>query len=185
MTFATRETWRLYIFPRTGNSNIHTHILFLHLRGWLGATLSVPHQPNSTGSSTCHGSPESMHRPNLPKIVLTDTKLFATNGMTADFDNMINKCTEVYGRIATPTNWKENDAIMSFAKQHNAYVYLGIIEGHVPGEFHFINGTTLNYTNWYVNEPSGKGTEKCVEMYTDGTWNDKACNHYRLTVCEF
>ncbi|NXS42440.1 SFTPA protein, partial [Balaeniceps rex] len=38
---------------------------------------------------------------------------------------------------------------------------------------------------WRRYEPNGKGTEKCVEMYTDGSWNDKKCNLYRLTICEF
>uniref|UniRef100_A0A8D0FBW5 C-type lectin domain-containing protein n=1 Tax=Strix occidentalis caurina TaxID=311401 RepID=A0A8D0FBW5_STROC len=36
-----------------------------------------------------------------------------------------------------------------------------------------MNGIPLNYTNWHPREPNGKGTEKCVEMYTDGRWNDK------------
>uniref|UniRef100_A0A8D2QUG2 C-type lectin domain-containing protein n=1 Tax=Zosterops lateralis melanops TaxID=1220523 RepID=A0A8D2QUG2_ZOSLA len=41
------------------------------------------------------------------------------------------------------------------------------------------------YTNWYSNEPSGRGEEECVEMYTDGTWNDKKCSKSHLIVCQF
>ncbi|XP_053167883.1 pulmonary surfactant-associated protein A-like, partial [Hemicordylus capensis] len=118
------------------------------------------------------------------KIVVAGDKMFATTEKTADFDNSVKICKRAQGSIAAPTNKNENDAIMSFVKWYNTYAYLGITEGHVPGEFHFLNGTPLNFTNWYEDEPMGKGTEKCVEMYTDGTWNDKVCNKYRLTVCQ-
>lgn len=119
------------------------------------------------------------------KIIVAGDKLFATAEKAVDFDETVRICRAAHGSIATPTNKKENDAIMSFVNQFNIYAYLGITEGHVPGEFHFLNGTPLNFTNWYEGEPKGKGTEKCVEMYPDGSWNDKLCDKYRLAVCEF
>ncbi|XP_053243409.1 pulmonary surfactant-associated protein A-like isoform X1 [Podarcis raffonei] len=119
------------------------------------------------------------------KIVTVGSKVFASTEKTADFNNSVRICKAAHGTIASPMNKKENDAIMSFVKSFNTYVYLGITEGHVPGEFQYLNGESLNYTNWYENEPTGKGAEKCVEMYSDGTWNDKRCDVYRLTVCEF
>nr|XP_020657966.1 pulmonary surfactant-associated protein A-like isoform X1 [Pogona vitticeps] len=118
-------------------------------------------------------------------ISIAGNKLFASTEKTAEFDNIVKICKAAHGNIATPTNREENHAIMSFAKQFDTYPYLGITEGRVPGEFWFLNGNPLNYTNWYPGEPKGKGTEKCVEMYSDGTWNDKPCNNYRLAVCEF
>ncbi|XP_042312139.1 pulmonary surfactant-associated protein A-like [Sceloporus undulatus] len=119
------------------------------------------------------------------KIVITSDKLFATTGKTADFDSTIKICKAVHGSIASPKNKEENDAIMSFVDQFDTYAYLGITEGHIPGEFSFLTGKPLKFTNWYGDEPQGKGVEKCVEMYNDGTWNDKLCSKFRLTVCEF
>ncbi|XP_060098594.1 pulmonary surfactant-associated protein A-like [Heteronotia binoei] len=119
------------------------------------------------------------------RMVIVGDKLFATTEKTDDFDNNVKICRAAHGSIATPMNKMENDAIMSLVGKFNVYAYLGITEGHVPGEFHFLNGAPLNYTNWYEGEPKGKGAERCVEMYLDGTWNDKMCNKYRLTVCEF
>ncbi|KAF7247290.1 Pulmonary surfactant-associated protein A [Varanus komodoensis] len=119
------------------------------------------------------------------KIVLAGSKLFATTEKTADFDDTVRLCRTAHGKIAFPMNKEENEAIMSFVQRFDTYAYLGITEGQVPGKFHFLNGAPLNFTNWYRDEPSGKGTEKCVEMYTDGTWNDKQCDKFRLTVCEF
>uniref|UniRef100_A0A803SZS2 C-type lectin domain-containing protein n=1 Tax=Anolis carolinensis TaxID=28377 RepID=A0A803SZS2_ANOCA len=119
------------------------------------------------------------------KIVITGDKLFATTEKTVDFDGTVKICKAAHGSIASPKNAKENAAVLSFVKQFNTYAYLGITEGHIPGYFNYLTGKPLNFTNWYENEPMGKGTEKCVEMYTDGTWNDKVCSYSRLTVCEF
>ncbi|XP_064518611.1 pulmonary surfactant-associated protein A-like [Pseudopipra pipra] len=112
-------------------------------------------------------------------------KIFATSGERADFNTTLQKCKEAGGSIAAPRNPGENDAIQYFVKTFNTYAYLGVKESLIPGKFQFLDGTKLSYTNWHLNEPSGKGEEGCVEMYTDGTWNDKRCNQNRLIVCQF
>ncbi|XP_032047687.1 pulmonary surfactant-associated protein A-like [Aythya fuligula] len=118
-------------------------------------------------------------------ITASEGKIFATNGKTADFHTTVKTCEEAGGSIATPRNAGENDAILYFVKQFNRYAYLGIKESLIPGKFQFLDGAEPSYTNWHSNEPSGKGEEECVEMYTDGTWNNKKCNQNRLTVCQF
>ncbi|OXB68058.1 hypothetical protein ASZ78_003299 [Callipepla squamata] len=119
------------------------------------------------------------------KITTSGRKIFATNGKTADFQATVKTCQEAGGCIASPRNADENAAILYFVKQNNKYAYLGIKESLIPGKFQFLNGAELSYTNWYSHEPTGKGEEECVEMYTDGTWNDKKCNQNRLVVCQF
>ncbi|RMC11692.1 hypothetical protein DUI87_11814 [Hirundo rustica rustica] len=122
----------------------------------------------------------------LNKIITeSGGKIFATNGKRADFDATVEKCKEAGGSIATPRNPGENDAILYFVKYFNTYAYLGIKQSLIPGKFQPLNGGQLSYTNWYSNEPSGRGEEECVEMYTDGTWNDKKCNKNHLIVCQF
>ncbi|KAM3913597.1 uncharacterized protein RB166_018851 [Leptodactylus fuscus] len=119
------------------------------------------------------------------KVQHVGDKILATNGKEVDFKTSKATCEDVGGSIATPMNEAENRAMLTILKQYNRYAYLGIIEGATPGDFHYLDGHHVNYTNWRKNEPGGKGKENCIEMYTDGTWNDKACNQYRLTVCEF
>ncbi|NXM80182.1 SFTPA protein, partial [Oenanthe oenanthe] len=119
------------------------------------------------------------------KIRKVGNKIFASNGKKADFASALRTCEEFGGTLATPMNEEENKAIMDFAKQYNQYVFLGIREGDTPGQFKYINGMPLTYSNWYQHQPDGKGKEKCVEMYTVGTWNDRNCKVQRLTVCEF
>ncbi|XP_063290432.1 pulmonary surfactant-associated protein A-like [Pelobates fuscus] len=119
------------------------------------------------------------------KILEVGDKILATNGKEVDFETSKASCKNVGGEIVTPLNEAENNAVLNIVKDRNRYTYLGIKEGQTPGDFHYLDGTPVNYTHWRRNEPSGKGKENCVEMYTDGQWNDKACNQYRLTICEF
>uniref|UniRef100_A0A8C5SCJ7 C-type lectin domain-containing protein n=1 Tax=Laticauda laticaudata TaxID=8630 RepID=A0A8C5SCJ7_LATLA len=114
-----------------------------------------------------------------------ENKIFATNGKTVGFDSIIHACQLSGGSIAKPMNEKENNAILQIVKEQNQYTYLGIKESSVPGAFEYFDETPVNYTNWRRYEPNGKGVENCVEMQTDGSWNDKKCNQYRLIICEF
>ncbi|XP_054238562.1 pulmonary surfactant-associated protein A-like [Indicator indicator] len=119
------------------------------------------------------------------KIRKVGDKIFASNGKKVDFTSALGSCEEAGGTLATPMNEEENKAVLSIVKQYNQYAYLGIKEGETPSQFKYINSMPLTYSKWHQYEPNGKGTEKCVEMYTDGSWNDKKCNFYRLTICEF
>ncbi|NXJ75847.1 SFTPA protein, partial [Trogon melanurus] len=112
-------------------------------------------------------------------------KIFASNGKNVDFASALKFCEEAGGTLATPTNEEENKAILGIVKEYNQYAYLGIKESETSGQFKCLRGGNLRYTKWRSQEPNGKGREKCVEMYTDGSWNDKKCNLYRLTICEF
>ncbi|XP_053305844.1 pulmonary surfactant-associated protein A-like [Spea bombifrons] len=119
------------------------------------------------------------------KMKSAGKKRFATNGKVLDFEASKKTCEAADGQLATPMNDEENDAILDIVKQHNTYAYLGIREGKIPGVFHYLDGLPVTYTLWSPSQPGGNGAEKCVEMYTDGTWNDKPCNYYRLVICEF
>ncbi|NP_989937.1 surfactant protein A2 precursor [Gallus gallus] len=119
------------------------------------------------------------------KITKVGEKIFASNGKEVNFSSALESCEETGGTLATPMNEEENKAIMGIVKQYNRYAYLGIKESDTAGQFKYVNNQPLNYTSWQQYEPNGKGTEKCVEMYTDGNWKDRKCNLYRLTVCEY
>ncbi|XP_040293824.1 pulmonary surfactant-associated protein A-like isoform X1 [Bufo bufo] len=119
------------------------------------------------------------------RIQMVGNKIIATNGKEVYFATSNSTCNDVGGQIVTPMNEEENAAVLELVKKYNRYAYLGMTEGPIPGIFNYLNGASMVYTNWRENEPTGKGTEGCVEMYTDGQWNDKACNQKRLTICEF
>ncbi|XP_051837935.1 pulmonary surfactant-associated protein A-like [Antechinus flavipes] len=170
--------------------------------------------PGSVGERGEKGEPGAMGPPGLPayldedlQFVLKDfrqrilqsvgvlslqgtllrvgEKVFSTNGQSMNFEGINKTCAMAGGAIATPRNAEENSAIMGLVQKYNTYAYLGLVEGKKPGKFFYLNGSPVNYTNWYPGEPAGKGREPCVEVYKDGTWNDKSCLQYRLLICEF
>ncbi|KAG8435015.1 hypothetical protein GDO86_013106, partial [Hymenochirus boettgeri] len=112
-------------------------------------------------------------------------KIFATNGKQVDFETSKLTCEKAGGRIATPKNEVENKAILNIITERKLYAYLGIIRGKILNKFTYLDGTPIAYANWSKSEPNGKGAENCVEIYTNGSWNDKGCNQNRLTICEF
>ncbi|KFO88514.1 Pulmonary surfactant-associated protein A, partial [Buceros rhinoceros silvestris] len=118
-------------------------------------------------------------------ITAAGGKIFATSGKRADFQTTRKTCKKAGGSIATPRNASENDAILHFVKRFGTYAYLGIRESLIPTKFQFLDGTPLSYTRWHSREPAGRGEEECVEMYTDGTWNDRKCYKNHLIVCQF
>ncbi|XP_062989219.1 pulmonary surfactant-associated protein A-like isoform X2 [Elgaria multicarinata webbii] len=118
-------------------------------------------------------------------IKRVENKILATNAKTVDFETALQTCQHSGGSIARPMNEQENEAVLDIVKENNQYAYLGIKESSVAGQFEYLDGMAVNYTNWRRYEPNGKGSENCVEMHTDGGWNDKKCNQYRLIVCEF
>ncbi|XP_077113322.1 pulmonary surfactant-associated protein A2-like isoform X2 [Ranitomeya variabilis] len=149
-----------------------------------------------TGSPAVGGSPSELQNLNHRisrleavlklegRIQLVGDKMMATNGKEEDFATSNSSCNLIGGRIVTPMNEAENSAALVFVKKYNSYAFLGMTQGPVPGAFCYLNGTPVVFTHWRKGEPSGKGTEGCTEMYTDGQWNDKACNYKRLTICE-
>uniref|UniRef100_A0A667HTN7 C-type lectin domain-containing protein n=1 Tax=Lynx canadensis TaxID=61383 RepID=A0A667HTN7_LYNCA len=95
-----------------------------------------------------------------------------------NFDVIRESCARAGGRIAVPTSPEENEAIASIVRKHNTYAYLGLEEGPSPGDFCYLDGAPRELHQLYPGEPRGGGKEKCVEMYTDGQWNNKNCLQY-------
>ncbi|XP_027453039.1 pulmonary surfactant-associated protein A1 isoform X1 [Zalophus californianus] len=118
-------------------------------------------------------------------MLVVGEKVFSSNGRSVKFEDIQELCARAGGRIAAPTSPEENEAIASIVKKYNTYAYLGLMESPDSAGLLYMDGSPVNYTNWYPGEPRGWGKDKCVEMYTDGQWNDKNCLQYRLAICEF
>ncbi|XP_005407921.1 PREDICTED: mannose-binding protein A-like [Chinchilla lanigera] len=110
-------------------------------------------------------------------------KFYVTNGEKMTFVKVKALCTELGGTVATPRNAEENKAIQEMASDS---VFLGITDEVTEGQFMYVTGGRLAYSNWKSNEPNdyGKG-EDCVILKTSGLWNDLSCTATCLAVCEF
>ncbi|XP_032642210.1 pulmonary surfactant-associated protein D-like [Chelonoidis abingdonii] len=113
-------------------------------------------------------------------------KTFVANGAEGDFETSKATCSQAGGLIASPRNSAENSAIQQIVVRHNKVAYIGINDIQTEGSFKYLSGEAIEYSNWAAREPNNVGgIEDCVEVYSDGRWNDKSCNEKRLIICEF
>ncbi|EPQ11179.1 Mannose-binding protein A [Myotis brandtii] len=69
-------------------------------------------------------------------------------------------CAELQATVATPKNAEENKAIMDLANDH---AFLGITDEATEGQFVYVTGGRLTYSNWKKDEPNdfGSGGNVC------------------------
>ncbi|XP_040848394.1 mannose-binding protein A-like [Ochotona curzoniae] len=110
-------------------------------------------------------------------------KLYLTNGEKLPFHKVKELCEGHQAIVATPRNDKENQAIQKVAKDS---AFLGITDEKIEGQFTYVTGGRLAYSNWKKDEPNDHGSgEDCVVLTQDGLWNDISCSTSFLAVCEF
>uniref|UniRef100_A0A2H6NCC9 C-type lectin domain-containing protein n=1 Tax=Micrurus carvalhoi TaxID=3147026 RepID=A0A2H6NCC9_9SAUR len=122
----------------------------------------------------------------FPDGHIVGSKVFKTSGYEGNFDDLREKCAQAGGQLATPRNAAENDAIQKIVLLYNKMAFLGIADLKTEGTFKYLNGQPLSYVNWFPGEPNNhSGKENCVELFSNGKWNNKSCVEKRLLVCEF
>ncbi|XP_027716743.1 mannose-binding protein-like [Vombatus ursinus] len=121
----------------------------------------------------------------LSGIRIVDDKWFMVAAYEKTFEEGKKICSLSGAPLAAPRNARENRALQELARQFDKNIYLGMSDEATEGTFQYQNGQTVSYTNWASKEPNGERKENCVEMYTNGQWNDKDCGHKILIVCEF
>ncbi|XP_004467420.1 mannose-binding protein A-like isoform X2 [Dasypus novemcinctus] len=110
-------------------------------------------------------------------------KLYVTSGEKMTFSKVKALCAQLGATVATPKNAEENKAIQDVANDH---AFLGITDELTEGQFMYVTGGRLTYSNWKKNEPNNHGSEEdCVLLLKEGLWNDISCSSSFLAVCEF
>lgn len=95
-------------------------------------------------------------------------------------------CTQAGGQLASPRSAAENEALQQLVTAQNKIAFLSMTDATTEGKFTYPTGETLVYSNWAPGEPNNNGgAENCVEILTNGKWNDKNCKEQRLVICEF
>ncbi|XP_057592592.1 pulmonary surfactant-associated protein D [Hippopotamus amphibius kiboko] len=113
-------------------------------------------------------------------------KIFKTGGFEKTFQDAQKICTQAGGQLASPRSAAENEALSQLVAAQNKAAFLGMTDIKKEGTFTYPSGEPLVYSNWAPGEPNNDGgKENCVEIYTNGKWNDKACGEQRLVICEF
>lgn len=86
----------------------------------------------------------------------------------------------------------------------NYTIWIGLSDGVQEGNFVWLDGAPVNYTNWSPGEPNNlipsccnipiigcqppdircQNGEDCVQMYGDGSWNDFGCDVNSISIIE-
>ncbi|KAM5236485.1 pulmonary surfactant-associated protein D [Ctenodactylus gundi] len=113
-------------------------------------------------------------------------KIFKTAGTEKTFEGAREVCTQAGGQMASPLSAAENSALQQLATAQNKAAFLSMTDVRTEGTFVYPSGKPLVYSNWAPGEPNNDGgAENCVEIFTNGKWNDKACGQPQLVICEF
>ena len=85
-----------------------------------------------------------------------------------------------------PQSADENTFLKNTANSiSDQYWWIGIDDVFSEGNFQYAGtNTAIGYSNWKSNEPNGGIGENCVEMRTNGQWNDQSCFSQRRYICE-
>ncbi|XP_004680758.1 PREDICTED: mannose-binding protein A-like [Condylura cristata] len=109
-------------------------------------------------------------------------KLFVTNGEKMPFSKVKALCAGFQASVAMPRNAQENQAIQKVATDS---AFLGITDEETEGQFMYVTGGRLAYSNWKKDEPNNHGSgEDCVILLKDGLWNDISCSSSFQAICE-
>ncbi len=96
-------------------------------------------------------------------------------------------CESLGGHLVTISSPEENDFVSNLAKSN--LIWLGFTDsetyGASEGNWRWITGEIVTYTNWKVGEPNNLNDEDYAHMYSDGFWNDADPGSNRFYICEW
>ena len=93
-------------------------------------------------------------------------------------------CQSLGGDLATLKSGAEN--AFAHAMLNNESAWMGLEDQAVEGDFNWVDGTDLGWSNWDTFQPDNAilGNEDCAEMRTNSKWNDLPCQNVIDFFCE-
>ncbi len=83
------------------------------------------------------------------------------------------------GHLVSINSVEENNYIHSNINPGTGSVWTGLTTINSPGDFQWINGDPLTYTNWQVGEPGGSIYDKATRLKkSTGEWTDRNIYNY-------
>ncbi|XP_054585312.1 pulmonary surfactant-associated protein D-like [Eptesicus fuscus] len=114
-------------------------------------------------------------------------KVFKASGFVKHFYEAQQVCAQAGGQLPSPRSAIEKEALQQLVEaEDKGAAFLSMTDSQTEGRFTYPGGEPLVYSNWAPGEPNDdSGREDCVEILTNGKWNDITCGAKRLVICEF
>jgi hypothetical protein len=94
-------------------------------------------------------------------------------------------CDNQGGSLVAIDDAAENAFVVGLLQDGNQSPWLGGSDAQSEGVWRWPDGTEVAYDNWHPGEPNNVGAgEHCMELRTDGAWNDAPCDRIKAFVCE-
>ncbi|XP_002722072.2 low affinity immunoglobulin epsilon Fc receptor isoform X3 [Oryctolagus cuniculus] len=93
-------------------------------------------------------------------------------------------CDNLQGRLVSIHSQEEQDFLSKHVSKRGSWI--GLRDLDIEGEFIWVDGSRMDYSNWNPGEPNNGGQgEDCVMMQGSGLWNDAFCRSLLdAWVCE-
>ncbi|XP_077993991.1 macrophage mannose receptor 1-like [Glandiceps talaboti] len=105
------------------------------------------------------------------------------------FQDASDACQLLNSELVSILDADEQSFISGRLRYYDGDLWIGLHDVSNEGNFEWLDGSTLEFTNWAVDEPNNYGEgEDCVEIYRGedkyGEWNDQDCFLIREYVCK-
>nr|5LGK_E Chain E, Low affinity immunoglobulin epsilon Fc receptor [Homo sapiens]5LGK_F Chain F, Low affinity immunoglobulin epsilon Fc receptor [Homo sapiens] len=84
-------------------------------------------------------------------------------------------CDDMEGQLVSIHSPEEQDFLTKHASHTGSWIGLRNLD--LKGEFIWVDGSHVDYSNWAPGEPTSRSQgEDCVMMRGSGRWNDAFCD---------
>ncbi|XP_022109148.1 macrophage mannose receptor 1-like [Acanthaster planci] len=104
-----------------------------------------------------------------------------------DWNQAEEYCHQKGGHLVSIHSADENNYILRLIGDNlvGQSYWIGLREYAVEGDYKWSDGSVVDYARWANNEPNdADGSEQCVQMWAEGTWNDQNCGESLPFVCK-
>lgn len=93
------------------------------------------------------------------------------------------RCQSFGGDLATLKSDPENDWVGAWSPED---AWIGLTDAEVEDSWKWVDGSSLDWSDWALLEPNDNGDEDCVIQLDNNfdTWNDVSCGSSRRLLCE-
>ncbi|XP_055490581.1 collectin-10-like isoform X2 [Leucoraja erinacea] len=134
------------------------------------------------------GSPGMKGQPVIAGIKETEERFYLIVKEGKNYNAALVHCKVRGGSLAMPKDEETNSLIAAYVNKTGlSRVFIGVNDLEKERQFMYTDSTPLqNYSHWRPGEPNNAfGGEDCVELVSDGGWNDVECHLTIYFVCEF